>query len=68
MGWKRIFQEIPFYNTYIEKLSELYFCEELNIVKTDKEFKGNEMTYKVELIDKKDPLVQLEASKSIIGD
>ena len=68
MGWKRIFQEIPFYNIYIEKLSELYFCEELNIVKTDKEFKGNEMTYKVELIDKKDPLVQLEASKSIIGD
>ena len=57
MGWKRIFQEIPFYNTYIEKLSELHFCEELNIVKTDKEFKGYEMTYKVKLIDKKDPLV-----------
>ena len=68
MGWKRIFQEIPFYNTYIVKLSELPFCEELNIVKTDKEFKGYEMTCKVELINKKDPLVQLEANKSSIGD
>ena len=68
MGWKGIFQEIPFYNTYIVKLSELHLCEELNIVKTDKEVKGYEMTCKVELINKKDPLVQLEANKSSIGD
>ena len=60
MGWKRIFEEVPFYNTYVEKLSELHFCEELSIVKTDKEFKGYEMTYKVKLIDKK-------RSISIIG-
>ena len=71
------FEELPFYNTYIEKpktnrlknidlLSELRFCEELSVVKTDKAFRRYAMTYKVELIDKKDPLSQLEVSKSSI--
>ena len=49
-------------------LSELPFSEELSVVKTDKAFKGYAMTCKVELIDKKDPLTQLEASKSTIKD
>ena len=60
-------KELPFYNTYIKKpnvsriknidlLSELPFYEELSVVKIDKAFKGYARTYKVELIDEKDPL------------
>ena len=73
------FEEIAFYNTYIDKpkikplknivlLSELPFYEELNVLKTDLAFKGYEMSYKVELVEKKAPLIQLEASKSSIKD
>ena len=40
-----------------------------SIIKTNQEFKGYAMSYKVEIIDKKDPLAQLEeASKSSIKD
>ena len=49
-------------------LSELPFYEELSIIKTDQAFKGYAMSYKTETIDKKDPLTQLEASKSSIKD
>ena len=45
-------------------LSELPFYEELNVIKTDQVFKGYAMSYKVELIETKDQLIQLEASKS----
>ena len=47
-------------------LSELPFYEELSVVKTDHAFKGYAMSYKVKLIEEKDPLIQLEASKSSI--
>ena len=64
-----------FYKTYIEKpnitkvkdidlLSELSFYEELSIVKSDQAFEGYETSYKVEVIEKKDPLIQLKSSKS----
>ena len=73
------FKELPFYNKYIEKpkikhfknidlLSELPFYEEFNVVKTDNSFKRYAMSYKVKLIEKEDPLIQLEASKSSIKD
>ena len=73
------FEEIAFYNTSIDKpkikplknivlLSELPFYEELNVIKTDLAFKGYAMSYKVELVETKDPLIQLEASKSSIKD
>ena len=45
-------------------LSELPFYEELNVIKTDNAFRGYAMSYKVEIIEKKDPIKQLEASKS----
>ena len=35
-------------------------------IKTNHAFKGYEMSYKVELVEKKDPLIQLEVSKSSI--
>ena len=73
------FKELPFYNTYIEKpkferlknidlFSEIPFYEELSFVKTDKAIRRYAMTYKVESINKKDPLSKLEASKSSIID
>ena len=68
------FKELPFYNKSIEKqkvkrlknidqLSELPFYEQLSVIKTNHPFRGYAMSYKVEIIEKKDPIVQLEASK-----
>ena len=73
------FKEPAFYNKHIEKpkikglesidlLSELPFYEELNVIKTNHAFRGYAMSYKVEIIEKKDPIKQLEASKSSIKD
>ena len=71
------FKKLPFYNKHIEKpkikrlknidlLSELPFYEELNVIKTNHAFRGYTMSYKVEIVGKKDPIKQLEASKSSI--
>ena len=73
------FKELPFYNKPIEKpkvkrlrnidgLAELRFCERLSVIKTDQAFRGYTVSYKVEIIERKDPIVQLEASKSSIKD
>ena len=63
------FKKIPFCNKDIEKpnikrlknidlLSKLPFYEELNITKTIHAFRGYTMSYKVEIIDRKDPINQ----------
>ena len=76
---KELFQILPFYNFLIEKpkikhlsniklLHELPFNDELSVVKISKAFKAYAKSYKVEIIDTRDPLVQLEASKSSIKD
>ena len=67
------FKELPFYNKPIKRsikrvknidpLVELLFYEQLSMIKTNQAFKGHAMSYKVEIIEKKDPIVQLEASK-----
>ena len=73
------FKEIPFYNKPIEKpkikrlknidlLSELPFYEDLSVIKTDHAFRGYSKSFKVEIIERKDPINQLEASKSSIKD
>ena len=73
------FKELPFFNVSIEKpkikrlknidlLAELPFYNQLNIIRTDHAFSGYAMSYKVEIVDKKDLVVQLEASKSNIKD
>ena len=49
-------------------LSELPFYEELNIIKTNHALKGYVMSYKVKIIEKKNPIKQLEASNSSIKD
>ena len=50
----------------IDLFSELPFYEEWNIIKTDRAFRGYAVSYKVEIIEIKDPILQLEASKSSI--
>ena len=73
------FKELPFYNVSIDKLkikrlknidllSELPFYDQLNIIKTDHALSGYAASYKVEIGDQKDFIVQLKASKSSIKD
>ena len=73
------FKELPFYNKLVKKpkvkclknidrLAELPFYEQLSAIETDQGFKGYAVSYKVEIIEKKDPIVQLEPSKSSIKD
>ena len=68
------FKELPFYNKPIKKpkvkhlkninrLVELPFNEQLNVIKTDQAFSGYAASYKVEIVERKDPIVQLEAIK-----
>ena len=49
-------------------MAELPLYEQLSVIKTDKAFRGYAVSYKVEIIEKKDPVVQLEASKSCVKD
>ena len=71
------FKELPFYNKPIKKpkvkhlknidrLAELSFYEQLSVIKTNEAFRGYAMSCKVEIIDTKVLIVQLEASKSSI--
>ena len=73
------FRKLPFYNVSIDKpkikrlknmdlLAELPFYDQRNIIKTDQTFSGYAMSYEVEIVDKKDLIVQLEATKSSIKD
>ena len=48
-------------------LSELPFYEEMNIIKTNHAFRGYATSYNVEIIEEKDPINQLEATKSSIN-
>ena len=68
------FKELPLYNKPMEKpkvkclknidwLAELLFYEQLSLIKTDQAFRGYAMSYKVLIVERKDPIVQLEASK-----
>ena len=71
------FKELPFYNKPIKKpkvkrlknidqLVELPFYEQLSVIKTNQAFRGYAMSYKVETVERKVPIVQLEVSKSSI--
>ena len=52
----------------IDFLYELLFYDELIIEKIPKAFKGYARSYKIEIIDWKDPFLQLEASQPSIKD
>ena len=71
------FKELSFYNKTskktkikrlknIDQLAELPFYEQLSVIKTNQAFRGYAMSYKVEIIERKYPIVQLETSKSSI--
>ena len=73
------FKELPFFNVSIDKpkikpltninlLAELPFHDQLSIIKTDQALTGYRMSYKVEIVERKDPIVQLKASKLSIKD
>ena len=73
------FKELPIYNKPIEKtkikrlnnidqLAELPFYEQLSVIKTDQAFRGYAMSYKVEIVERKDLILLLEASKLSIKD
>ena len=73
------FKELSFYNKPIEKpknkclkntdlLVGLPLYEKLDVIKTDQAFSGYAISYKVEIIAKKDPIIQLKASKLSIRD
>ena len=70
----KIFKILPFFNTYIEKpevkklnnvelLKELPFYDELGIVKNKTAFSDYAQSYKIEIVAKRDVIVQLKASK-----
>ena len=71
----KLFQILSFYNVLTEKpkikhlsnielLHELPFYDKLSVVEITKTFKRYARNYKIEIIDSKDPVAQLEASKS----
>ena len=62
------FKELPFYNKPTEKPVKRLknidpLAEQLSVIKTDQAFKGYAMSFKVEIIEKKDPILQLESNK-----
>ena len=68
------FEELPFYQKQIKKpkvkrlknidrLIELPFYAQLSIIKTNQAFSGYAASYKVEIVERKYLIVQLEASK-----
>ena len=74
---KELFQILPFYNVLIEKpkikhlsnielIHELSFNDEVSVVEMSKAFRRYARKYKSEIIDPRDPLAHLEASKSSI--
>ena len=65
------------YDTFIEKpkvkklnnvqlLKELPFYDELSIVKNKTKFSGYAGSYKIEILDKRDVVIQLKASEVVI--
>ena len=68
-----MFHVLPFYDTYMEKpkvkklnnveiLKELPFNDELSIVKNKTAFRGYAQSYKIEIADERDVIIQLKAS------
>ena len=68
------FKELRFYKRPIKKpkikllknndlLSELPFYEQLNLIKINYAIREYAISYKVKLVEKKDPIKQLESSK-----
>ena len=60
------FKELPFYNKPIEKPARRLkninlLAEQLSVIKTDQVFKGYAMSYKVKIVERKDPIVTIRS-------
>ena len=79
MFWdeSEIFKLLPFYDSYIERpkikrinnvqlLKELHFYDDLSIVKNKTAFSCYSRSYKVEIVDKRDVIIQMKSSKIAI--
>ena len=75
----KIISNTSFYNRFIEKpktkhlskiefLHELLFSDELIVVELSKVFKRYIRSYKIEIIDSKDPLAQFSSSTDLFKD
>ena len=68
------FKELPIETPKVKRLknidqsAEPPFYQQLRVIKTNQAFRGYAISYKVEIIERKDPIVQLEESKSSIKD
>ena len=76
---KELVKILPFYNSFIDVpeiknlsnvqlLKELPFYDELSLIKNKTAFSGYSRSYKVEIVDKKDVIVQLKSSEISIND
>ena len=76
---KRLIKELLLYNILtgkrcikrlknIDLVHEFPFYNEVSIMKVSQAFNKYTRSYKIEIINSKDPLAQLEASKSSIDD
>ena len=76
--YNKLIEKLPFYNKFIEKpkvkylknidqLAEIPFYEQLSVIKVNQTFRYV-MSYKVEIVERKIPIVQLETTKSSIKD
>ena len=52
----------------VQLLKELPFYDELSIVKNKSAFSGYPRSYKIKIVDKRDPIVQLKVSELSIID
>ena len=70
----KIFKILPLYSSYIDQakvkklsnaqlLKELPFYDEMSVVKNKTAFSGYVQIYKIEIVDKRDVVVQLKASE-----
>ena len=76
--YNKLIEKLPFYNKLIEKpkvkylknidqLAEIPFYEQLSVIKVNQTFRYV-MSYKVEIVERKIPIVQSETTKSSIID
>ena len=76
---KELLKILPFYDSFIdiprvkklinaELLKELPFYNDLSIIENKTAFSGYAQSYKVEIVDKKDVIVQLKSSEISIKD
>ena len=78
---KQVLKILPFYNVLIDfvkseavkrfsnakLMSELPFYKDLNVKEISQAFKRYAKSFRVEIVDRKDPMVQLYASKKRIS-